>query len=467
MMYVLLLIGLLLPTLSGWLLLRIIEGKTAVLYSAERLVAGFAVGSIVSPFAWFLSEASGIGNFSLVSMLTVQLLLIAVFGALFMVRKKTYGLSPVPMHRAHWSAPQIIVGGVLGFWFVLKALSAYLLLIGPAYFDDTVKNWNLRGKMYFIDKELVLQAVPGKDVGIGSYPPTVPLMKAWLASVSGEWNEIIVNSIHILWFLAAIALLYFVLRRSMRSTWAALGAYMLSSLPLYMVHGGTAYADQFLSLSIFTAVSWLYLGLGQAGDVRGSFLRLSAIATGLLVFTKNEALLLHLPPIALILVACAVLGVFNRKELRINVLWYGGSVAAIALPWLIFKWLNGLTFGNAKSATGMLKMEWHEHVLETIAANNFMMAHWALLPILLVFVLIIFRSTAFRTTLSVCTAFFLVVFLEQIPLYVLTDLYVEALNQTGYARGILHIIPIAVLIIVTCLHRALAGEENSISQTES
>lgn len=446
-------VGILLPTLIGWLTLRLVEGKHAVLFGIERWLAGFALGSVLVPFLFFLGEVSGIGDFGLPSLLTIQLVTIAMLGGVYTMKKKAFGPSPHVDLDSPWPLWQKVIGVVLSLWLVAKLAAAWLLLTGPAFFDDTVKNWNLRGKMFYVHKELILEAIPGKGVGVGSYPPTVPLIKTWLATISGTWNEITVNCVHILWFLTALGLLYFVLRRTMRSNWAALGVYLLSSLPLYLVHGGAAYADQFLSLIIFIAVSWLYLGLEGSNDNRMSFLKISAIATGALVFTKNEALLLHLPPIAVLLVLAAVTGVLTHKEKLTAILWYSVSVLVVAGPWLVFKWQNSLTFGNAKSATGMLDMQWHEGVLETIFFNTFFMGHWLLLPALFVATLLVCRKTAFRTPLVVCTAFFLAVFLGQIPLYLFTALYTEALNQTGYTRGVLHLIPIAVLIVTVCLHQ--------------
>ena len=451
MMFLLFPIGILLPTLVGWLTVRLVEGNVSVLQPIERWVAGFAIGTIVVPFVWFLTEITGIGNFGLLSLLLTQVLLIIGLGLLWYRRKASFAAAPTLHQDTAWQPWQKLTAALLGLWFIAKSVAAWVLLIGPAYYDDTVKNWNFRGKMYFEHKELVLQAVPGKDIGVGSYPPTVPLLKTWLASLTGGWTEWVVNAVHILWFFAALALLYFVLRRLMNSIWSLLGVYLLSSLPLYLVHGGSAYADQFLSLGIFMAVAWLFLALRNEGATRESFLRLSALATGLLVFTKNEALLLYLPVLGVFVAIVLATSFLSNREKRVTVLWYGGSVAAITVPWLVFKWMNSLTFGNAKSASGMLNLQWHGGVLQTIFLNNFFMAHWLLLPALITALLIVCRNTAFKTPLVICTGFFLAMFTAQLPLYLFTELYTEALNQTGYARGVLHIIPVAVLVSTVCL----------------
>lgn len=434
-MYLWLLIGIPLPTLCGWLLLRVIEGTTPVLNALERWVAGFIVGSIFVPFLFFLVDASGVGLLTLPWMLGVQLvviLLLVIRYALY-ERRNTISLPRITHHESlFWKPWEKLLAAALGVWFILKVIAMWILLIGPAYFDDTLKNWNLRGKMFYEQGHIIVEP------GIGSYPPTVPLMKTWLASLSG-WHEGLVNSIHILWFLAALFLLFSVLRRYMNTKWALVGTYLLSTTPLYALHGGIAYADQFLSVVVFLAVSWLLLGHKEH-----TFLRLSALATGLLIFTKNEALLLYVPPIALI--ALIRLG----KQQKSALLWYIGFGLAIALPWLLFKWSHHLDFGNAKPISGMA-LSWHAGVLETIFRNTFFMGHFALLPALFVASLVLGWKTVFGTPLRVAVAFLFVVLFGQVCIFVFTDLATEALNQTGYARGVLHLVPVMVFITTVCL----------------
>ncbi len=446
-------IALLLPTAIGWLLLRVVEGTSSVLQPIERVIAGFCIGSAFVPFAFFLTTLIGIGNFSFVSMLAVQLILVGLLGGVYLKNRKAYTRAPALHPNASWVLWQKVTATIFALWFAIKAVSAWLLLIGPGFLDDTLKNWNLRGKMFYETKDFVLELADGKALEVSSYPPTVPLMKTWVASVHGSWHEGLVNTIHLLWFFAALVLMYFVLRRLMASTWALIGTYILSSLPLYLVHGGAAYADQFLSLLIFIAVAWLYLGLKEAGATRASFLRISALSTGLLLFTKNEALLLYIPVMGLIIGALLITRYLSIKEKVATALWYGECVLATGIPWLLFKWSNSLTFGNAKSATGMLQLEWHEDVIATIWNNTFFMGHWLLLPVLFVALLIVRRGLAFRSPLIVCTAFFLVAWCIQLFLYVFTELHVEAIMQTGYTRGVLHLVPLVVLITTVCLER--------------
>lgn len=453
MIYLLLPIGLAFPTLIGWLTLRLTEGSSPVLYVWERWIAGYVLGCVLTTFVIFLTEVTGIGNFSLLSMLIVQLLLLAVLGSLY--RKKSPSLTPSPnMPALNLSSTQQLIAGIVGVWILAKLVSMFIFLIGPAYYDDVVSNWNMRGKAFFVQQELVLDI----DKGIAAYPQSVPLVKTWLANLAGTWHEGLVNAPHFLWYLSALALVFFALCRRTSGLWATVGTYVLASVPLYAMHGAVAYADCFLSVVIFLCVSWMYFAATSKEKQQLSYLKISAIAAALLIFTKNEALLLHLPPVILLLGCLMMFRTLKGRARMTAMLWYGASVAAVLIPWVLFKWINSLNFGNAKEVSG-LAIEWHGEVLPAIFTNTFHEGNWAILPGVFFALLILRFRHAFRTTLVIPVAFVCMVILGQLPIYMFTSLYVEAINQTGYARGIIHLIPL-IVVITTMLLRGLVTKDD-------
>ncbi len=407
------------------------------------------------PYLVFLSEITGIGSFSFISMLTVQLFSIAVLGTFMWLRIRTHHTpspTPTPNPIPLW---QTFLLATLGIWFALKLAAGFLLLIGPSYYDDTLKNWNMRGKIFFVEERLVLETIPEKGVGVGSYPQSVPLIKTWLAHVNGSWHDGLINSVHILWYLAAIALLYFAIRRIRDARWALIGAYILGSVPLYAIHGFSAYADQFLSLMIFLAVVWLFLAARSKGETRASYLRIGALAAGLLVYTKNEAMLLHLPPILLLLICVLFLQSSSKKEIRTALLWYAVAIGSVLLPWLLFKWSHSLAFGNAKEISG-LSLTWQSGVLYVIFINTFLEGNWSILPAVFLGLLAFRWKNVATSSLLLPVGFVAIVIIGQLPIYLFTELSTEALNQTGYARGIIHLVPLIVLITTILLQDAFS-----------
>src|SRR3989338_2963635 len=320
MMFLWLLLGLALPTLSGWLLLSIAEGTSPVLKQVERVALGFLLGTTLLMFLSFLGNVFLGIPLTRLGFLGIQAIVAIFLALLFLGQRKTMGtpaaISALPHSAALPQWARILIA-VLGFWACIKLLAGLVLLTGtPVYFDDVFNNWNKRGKMYYVMEQFTLgtdtedAASPEPETvteavtagGVHSYPPTVPLLKTWLAKLAGNWREGLVNTPHIAWYACVLILLFYALRRHMNFLWSLLGAFGLLSIPLYLVHGTNPYADVFLSAHIFAAVSLLFAGVAaHASPERNTFLRLGAVAAGMLVFTKNEALVLHLPPLLLLL----------------------------------------------------------------------------------------------------------------------------------------------------------------------
>ena len=459
MTYLFVPVGLLLPTLCGWLLLKTLEGAHPVLHRVERVAAGLLLGSILSMYVVFLAEWIGIASFSLMAMLTVQIVLAAALGIFAFLRRGALHETPPPRTKHHpWKPWQKILGVLLGLFFLAKLTAGIMLLVAPAYYDDVVSNWNLRGKTFYVQQEMVLEFEPGKPDGVHSYPPSVPLLKAWFAHVGGQWHEGLINSMHVVWYLAILFLLFSALHRRVSSQYALLGTYLLSSIPLFSMHGTSAYVDCFLSGMILFALACLYESTQVQGARRMSFVKISAATVALMLFLKNEALLLHLPPILVLLLGTIFLARFETKQKLQSLLWYAVSIAVVLLPWMFFKWSNNLAFGNAKGITG-LEIEWHSGVLTTIWVNTFFEANWSLLPVLFFGLLAIRLRKAFFTPVVIFTGFFWMVWLGQLPIYLFTPLYIEAIMQTGYARGLIHLVPVVVMACTLLLHDVLDTEK--------
>lgn len=453
-------IGLILPTLIGWLILAILQRKKRVLFRAEQWTMGCVLGLLVSALVHFLGNALMELPFNRWSMLGMNVAISLLLGIIAHLTGSLKNPAPAPMESQPLSRLAKILAIILGIWCAAKMLIAasVFLVLTPTYLDDTVDNWNLRAKVFFYDQTLTL-VMPTEDpttspMGVSSYSPAVPLMKTSLAAIAGEWNDALVNSLHIVWYLAAMILLYYTLRRIMSRGWSLLGVYILASIPLYLMHGTNPYADAFVSVHVFAAVSMLFFFFRDTdAESRTSFMHIGAFAAGILPFTKNEGLLLYLPPLILILCIGLFLHVRSQRssirEVITTLLWYGLCIGALALPWLIFKWSHGLTFGNAKSISG-ISIAWQEGVVTAWWINTFFEGNWLLLFALLIGLLIARGKTAIRSY-AVPVCFFLIVYIGQMLLFLFTGLSAEALMQTGLARGVVQLLPVIVFITTVLL----------------
>lgn len=453
------LLGLLPLTLIGWFILRIFEGNTPILFRTERIVLGTVLGITISMFVTFIATCIPV-PLSSKGFLGVYALLILFTGFFAWLRvPNLVSLGPIlrTPHSPRLSIIAKIIFGILGFWIAIKICAmSFVLLTTPTFFDDSLDNWNMRGKVFFVTQRLELVIPPEtQPSGISSYPPTVPLTKTWLAALRGEWSEGMINGVHIVWYLSSLALMYFFLRHVSTRLWAMIGTYALASLPLYLMHGLNAYGDVFLSVHLFITASLLYRSVyAQEGTEAASALRLSALALALIPFTKNEGLVLYTP--CLLLAALwAVWQNWRRNSIdtqniiKIGTLM-GTLLALVVIPWVGFKWNHNLDFGNAKGITGLFT-GWQENVLLSIAINTLFEGNWLLLFFILPSLLLIRIRSLLSPALGTFVIFTLSAYTFQVCIYLFTGLSMEALMQTGYARGLIHLIPSAVALATLLL----------------
>jgi hypothetical protein len=452
-------IGIGITTVIGWLALRLAEGKSMVMTREERLAWGFVLGPTLGMFVVFVCHIVGLVKLNLIGFLIPQIVLILLlaagvwkFGSLRFAGA-TGVLAPSKTY------PQWIKIGILILcaWTALKIFAgAYDLISVPTYWDDSFNNWNMRGKMFYFTEELTLVIPVGNgfvadEQGVSSYPPMLPMVKTWVSVLRGEWSEGLINGVHLVWFIGLLAAFYCTLRRSFDPLLSAFGVYLLVSLPLLLIHGSNPYAEIFTAAHIFLAISAL-LGLRRAtvsGEIQ-SWTKIFFLTLALLILTKNEALLLHTPLLVLIALAydLRTKQLIGSMEHRKTIAVGFATVLVIVLPWLAFKWLNGLTFGNAKSVSGF-ELAFNMNVLKAIWFHFAQEANWLLLPLALPLALIAAGKKFWITTESLLATFVLADIGLQIVLFiVIPSLATEAINQTGLSRGLLQIAPVATLLLM-------------------
>lgn len=439
----------------------VLEGRSTLTW-AERIAYGAVFGPTLTFYVTFLLHLTGLIPFTLVGFLIVQVLLLAALGSFYWLRVRKLETTEVQqistrLSLARWAK---ILLGILLAWTAVKlvAMSA-ILIMTPVYQDDAFNNWNFRGKIYYVEERLQIGVLRQDGTlasdGVHSYPPTVPLTKTWIATLAGTWTDGLAGGVHLLWLGAALLLVYCTVRRHSSIVWALLGVYVLASLPLYMVHGSSAYADVFLSAHVLAALAPLLMALrtSDAHQCR-AWLRIGALAAGLLVFTKNEAMLMHVPPLAVVtFVAVWWLHRTQRLSLRetvIAALWYIGLVLAVLIPWTAFKWANGLSFGNAKSISG-LEVSWQSNVLYSLWITYLFEANWLVLPPVALALIAWRWRDSIRSPLVTITCFVMIVIIGQDLLFLFTGISTEALRQTGSGRGIVHLLPAIVSLVMILL----------------
>lgn len=453
-------LGSVLSAIPGWLVVRAVEGRTPVLTRLERLVWAGALGTTFHMLVTFFIHNGGIAPLTLIGFLFPVTVSAVLIGAGFILKfwKTSKPASHMTAPRGRLSKPLMMLMIVLITWSGVKVLAGtYDLFLTPTYWDDSFNNWNLRGKIFYELKAFSLTIPQGNNAesssgGVSSYPPSVPMMKTWLATLRGSWDEGTVNGVHAVWFWLLIAAFFLMLRRLSGLFGSVMGTYMLISLPMVLIHGSNPYAEIFIALHILLAMTALFFSAKAADAAHMTcWLRLSALAAGLMIFTKNEASLLYVPlwaiGVAWVLYAKYRSRKIDRKSMNRMIALIVIIFAVFALPWLTYKWMYGLSFGNAKYVTSFM-IKFHPLALKSIWQQLSHEPTFLLLPLLLPVTLIIAGKKAWRLPLGPLTLFAIVALLEQIGIYTLTtNLANEAINQTGFSRGMVHIAPIMVCLI--------------------
>lgn len=463
-------IGVGITTSVGWLLIAIIEGKNPVLRATERISFAIILGPTLSMFIVFLAHIAGLTRLHLTGFLVplvIAILLLTVGAWKRGGLRFTSDVQPMTNTVAYptWVKTGVLV---LCIWTALKIIAgAYDIVSVPTYWDDSFNNWNMRGKIFFVTQELTLEIPAGNGIttaaeGVSSYPPMLPMMKTWLSVIRGEWSEPLVNGLHLIWFFGLIAAVYLLLRRSFDRVVSGLGVWACVSLPLVLIHGTNPYADIFVAAHIVIVMTCV-LGIRRTTSVEGRapWIYLFFVSIGLLALTKNEALVLHIP---LLILSTFLLGIwphaFGSWSSDKKTIFIGLSGAlALALPWIFFKWANGLTFGNAKSLSG-ISLSFNPVVIKAIWFHLTSEPNWLLLPLALPLSLVAAGKRFWLTPEAVIAAFVFADIALQFCLFIMVpSLGNEAINQTGLSRGLLHIAPLAIILVIFAMRSALRHDE--------
>jgi Dolichyl-phosphate-mannose-protein mannosyltransferase len=356
------------------------------------LGAGLGAGlSATLLFCWMLAFGPTQG-FPLAEAGLLSLLAVAA------LRRRRMETSPHPasgsLERGS-RLPRLLIPAFLVVLVAAVAAFASTLRQHPHGEWDAWMNWDLRARMLFRGGEGWRDAFSATfPWSHPDYPPLVPslVVRSWLyagsetlmgpALVAGTFT------------FATVALLAAALANLRSTSQGLLAAMILLSVPFFIQHGTSLYAD--VPLGFFILATMVFLALdARHGAVTGRFAGLAGVAAGLAVWTKNEGLVFTLATgLALLLIGTGGDWAARRRSLR----GFGAGLLPLLLLVAIFKLAfaapNDLvstlgverTLGRitAPDRYYLVAREYTSRIV-TFGANGFGSGAWLLMAYLLAF----------------------------------------------------------------------------------
>lgn len=233
------------------------------------------------------------------------------------------------------------------------AFALWQLARTPLYFDDALTHWSGRSRALFAGINWSLDPASPLWLGYDPYARHYPLLtvvwRAETACLCGRWDDLLARADGVVFFLAALASVWFAVLRFSQARWfAALAVFFVAALPLQAWHAAAGYSDiavEALAVAALAALlrqEWLLAGVLAAG-------------TG---WAKNDGLVIFMPALLLGAWLCAATW---RDALRFLL-----GCASLA-PWLLIK--SVLALGVAPNQE---RFVWHRDAFGLLIQHVFL-----------------------------------------------------------------------------------------------
>jgi hypothetical protein len=196
----------------------------------------------------------------------------------------------------------------------------------------------------------------------------------YIMKLVGTRNEWWVNAFSFIYYILALCLIFFVSFRLTEkiepSLWAV---YLLSSIPLYYIHGTSPYFDVFQSVYFLLASYMIYLfHTKQVHRI------VAWVYLWILGFTKSEGLIIYTSSVIIWYVIYSITkwipkSIWTNDMITIiKIIW---TAILINLPFIIFKGLYGLGFWNGDASIWETALWFHPEIFP--AMYNALFFTWA------------------------------------------------------------------------------------------
>jgi len=312
----------------GWSLLNIIFHKKNPFALFEKLAFSYGLGMGVVTLQFFIYHFLKIPSTRLT--LLIPWIPIAAAG-LFFIKQP----APDAGRKERFSLFEKLLLCGISFEVIFAFFKA---LIRPLESFDSIAIYAVRAKAIYLAGGIapdfftkLTHSFPNPD-----YPLLIPISEAWVYTLMGGINDLLVKAIFPMYFLSILVIMYFFLKRFISRKFALIFTFLLATIPQLKHFATIGYADFALAFYYSIATMLLYLWMREK---KTPVLLISALFMGFAVLTKNEGT-------ALCLVNFLILSIFLAKNLKApiirQVFIYLFVAGIITIPWFALKLSAGM-----------------------------------------------------------------------------------------------------------------------------
>ncbi|MBI2459771.1 MAG: glycosyltransferase family 39 protein [Parcubacteria group bacterium] len=339
--------------------------------------------------------------------------------------------------------PKINLGQAIVFILILIQIAFLLLntLMRPPITYDNLAMWQYKPKVLFYENQINFDEQKYAYLGGGghiNYPWQTPLLSYWLYANLGEFNDLAGNLINLVYYLAILIIIYYFLRNYLSSLISLIFVWLFSTLPLPFYHAYNGYADLILSYYLLLAFTFLFYWLETREKKQ---LLASGVFFGCALFVKNDALIFAIAGLTVILIKSLIIDKKITTALKAGG-FYSLAIILPLWPWLFFKAKYHLSFSNVGPGLGYHAGVW-TNIYQALFLNNSFNIWWFAVIVSLLANVIKIKK---QNSLLLGWLFLIFCFLGLAALYLLTEEYRFAIDNTALSRNLLALIPVSVVL---------------------
>lgn len=445
--------NIMLPLLPGILFLRIFFGKK---FSGMLLyILSWFIGVGVIAFSMFnlqfIHFGIGVGEYLFIFLLLFLIFVIKVFyeklsfKEYFSTLKIKNILPDISYSFTHLSKVEKIFTWIIAFlWLGFLIITFVRSTHFPTYADDSFWNRNRPAYHIYTDGGVKLFGEKTQILARGRlwYPIYVPIYKATVTQIIGEFSDIYINMRQYLVFLWILIFVFTItFAKTKNIFYSLLPIWLIVSLPLVFFHVGEWYME-LPSAAYALLTIWALWKFLEGKDY--AYISLALLSWFILSYIKNDGFVVYLPAIF----AAFIIVLLNMKTFGKVIKWFFKNTYNVLislfffvfffLPFLIIKNYYHLGFNQAawsESWLGLTSIT-HWEIFKVFPDIFFQMDNYNAIFIvlfLLTWVLIknwkhLSHASKFLIYTPLC------VFVVLLLVFLFTENYLFALNQTTINR---------------------------------